>query len=60
MTKNIKVTVEGGKLLVEVDLTKRYGKSKSGKTTIVASTEGNIELEGTQGIYLGLNLYTKD
>jgi len=30
---------------------------KSGKTTIIATTEGNMPLPGHEGIKLGLNLY---
>ena len=55
--KNVEVKVEKKKLVIEIDLTKDYGPSKSGKTTIIASTEGNMKIPGTDDVVLGLNLY---
>ena len=48
-----------GKLLVEIDLTKEYGRSKSGKTITIATTRGNIKLQDDKGkeIVLGINCY---
>ena len=43
---NIKQTVKGNTLIMEVDLTQTSGLSKSGKNTIIASTNGNAEVEG--------------
>lgn len=59
--KNIKVTLNANILTVVIDLSQRFGKSQSGKTTIVASTEGNQPLNGEddQQYYLGVNVYTK-
>lgn len=57
---NVKMTVSKEKILtITVDLNKRHGKSASGKTTIIASTQGNAELEGQDGVKVGLNIYTK-
>jgi hypothetical protein len=54
--KNIEMTVEGETLTIKVDLSKEFGPSKSGKTVIVASTEGNVSvLERDEKI--GLNVY---
>ena len=54
--KNIEMTVEGETLVIKVDLSKDFGPSKSGKTIIVASTEGNVSvLEREEKI--GLNIY---
>ena len=39
--ENIKVTVQGTKLTIEIDATKDLGMSKSGKTRLVASSQGN-------------------
>ena len=39
--KNIEITTEKNILTLKVDLTKTFGPSKSGKTTIIATTEGN-------------------
>jgi len=55
--KNVEMTVAGNVLTITVDLSKTYGPSASGKTTIIASTEGNQALEG--GAVLGLNVYKR-
>ncbi len=57
--KNIEMTIEGNILTIKVDLSQRFGKSSSGKSTIVASTEGNQALPGQEEIKIGLNVYTK-
>ena len=58
--KNVAMRIEGDKLIVEVDLTKDFGNSKSGKTVIVASSEGNASLpEPYDNIKMGLNVYKK-
>jgi len=56
--KNITTTVKGNKLTIEIDLSKTFGPSKSGKTIIVASTEGNQKVEGTD-VVIGVNAYKK-
>lgn len=55
--KNIKATLKGNVLTLEVDVTKTYGDSKSGKTTIIASSEGNQPVDGAEGVKFGLNVY---
>lgn len=57
--KNVEMSVEGNVLTIRVDLSQRFGKSSSGKSTIVASTEGNQSVPGNEEIKLGLNVYTK-
>ena len=57
--KNIEMKVEGDILIITVDLSKRFGKSSSGKSIIIASSEGNQALPGTEEIKIGLNVYTK-
>jgi hypothetical protein len=54
--KNVEMTVEGNTLSIKVDLSKDFGRSKSGKTVIVASTEGNVSVPGRKE-KLGLNVY---
>ena len=44
--KNIKATIKGTTLTLEIDLSKDYGPSRSGKTIIIASTEGNVTPDG--------------
>ncbi len=54
--KNVEMIVEGDTLLIRVDLMKEFGRSKSGKTIIVASTEGNATVPGRKE-KIGLNVY---
>ena len=42
------MSVDGNILTVKVDLSKEFGPSASGKTIIIASTEGNVPIEGTR------------
>jgi hypothetical protein len=46
-------------LTITIDLTQDFGPSSSGKTRIVASTKGNIEVPGKTDFRLGLNLFRK-
>lgn len=57
--KNIEMSTDGNVLTIKVDLAQRFGKSSSGKSTIVASTEGNQSVPGHEEIKIGLNVYTK-
>ena len=53
------MSTEGNILTIKIDLSQRFGKSSSGKSTIVASTEGNQSVPGHEEIKIGLNVYTK-
>jgi len=57
--KNIEMNVIGDILTIKVDLSKTFGKSGSGKSTIIASTEGNVSVPGKEEVKIGLNVYTK-
>jgi hypothetical protein len=57
--KNIEMSINGDILTIKVDLSKTFGKSSSGKSTIISSTEGNVSLPGKDEIKIGLNVYTK-
>jgi len=59
MAKNCDFKVEGTKLTITVDLSKDFGPSSSGKSIVIASTEGNISIPGKEEIKIGLNIYTK-
>ena len=50
--------IEGNILTIKVDLTKDFGPSSSGKTIIIASTEGNVTVDGHEA-KVGLNVYRK-
>jgi hypothetical protein len=45
-------------LTIKVDLSKDFGPSSSGKTMIIASTEGNVSIPGREE-KIGLNIYKK-
>jgi hypothetical protein len=57
--KNVEMKMEGDTLTIKVDLTKEFGPSASGKTIIIASTEGNISIPEKENIKIGLNIYRK-
>jgi hypothetical protein len=57
--KNCEMTVKGNQLIITVDLSKNFGKSKSGKTTIIATTGGNVSIPDNEKIKIGLNIYEK-
>lgn len=57
--KNISMEVEGHILTVKIDLSKDFGPSATGKTTIVASTEGNQSIDGFDGFKVGVNVFKR-
>jgi hypothetical protein len=57
--KNVEMSIEGNILTIKVDLSKDFGPSASGKTIIIASSEGNQSIPGKELIKIGLNVYTK-
>ena len=56
--KNIEMNIEGSVLTIRVDLSKEFGPSSTGKTIIIASTEGNVTIPSRQE-KIGLNVYRK-
>ncbi len=58
-TKNVDMSVDGEMLTIVVDMSKEFGPSKSGKTIIVASTEGNKTIPG-RSEKIGLNIYKQE
>jgi hypothetical protein len=56
---NVDLKVEQGKLVVTVDLTKDLGPSASGKSVMIATTAGNVDVPGAPGVKIGLNVYRK-
>ena len=57
--KNVEMKLEDNILTIKVDLTKEFGPSSSGKTIIIASTEGNISIPDKEEVKIGLNVYKK-
>lgn len=53
--QNVKTTIKGSKLIIEVDLSQEFGLSASGKSIAVASTKGNKAV--VDGVMFGLNVY---
>jgi hypothetical protein len=54
--KNVEMKMDGKKLVITVDTSKEFGPSKSGKTLIIGSTEGNQTIGD---VTVGLNVYKK-
>jgi hypothetical protein len=52
---NVKQTVKGNKLVIEIDLTQEFGISKSGKSVVIATTSGNKNVR--DNIMMGINVY---
>lgn len=56
--RNVEISVSGDILTLRVDLTKEFGPSSSGKTIIIASTDGNQTIPDRDE-RVGLNVYKK-
>ncbi|HMB32644.1 MAG TPA: hypothetical protein VKV41_01360 [Methylomirabilota bacterium] len=56
--KNVEMSILGNILTITVDLSKEFGPSSSGKTIIIASTEGNVAVPNRDE-KVGLNVYRK-
>lgn len=56
--KNVEMNIEGTMLTIRVDLSKEFGPSSTGKTIIIASTEGNVTIPNRHE-KVGLNVYRK-
>ena len=46
MSVNVTATIRNGKLILECDLAQRFGASSTGKSLIIASSEGFKWLDG--------------
>lgn len=58
--KNAKYSIdEKGVMTIVVDLNLDLGKSASGKSNIVATSEGNQKIDGGNGAVIGLNVYRR-
>ena len=55
--RNVVMDVEKNILTVKIDLSKSLGDSKSGKTVLIATTSGNMTVEGHEGVKIGVNCY---
>jgi hypothetical protein len=57
--KNCEMNLNGNILTITVDISKEFGKSSSGKSIIISSTEGNVSIPEKEDIKIGLNIYRK-
>jgi len=57
--KNCDMRLTGNLLIITVDISKEFGKEPSGKSIIVASTEGYIPIPNKDDMKIGLNIYKK-
>jgi hypothetical protein len=55
--KNVNITVDNEIMKIEIDLKQDFGKSKSGKTLVVATSEGNVQVPDHPNMRLGINVY---
>lgn len=55
--QNVEMKQTGTKLVIEIDLSKDFGPSTSGKTVIVASTRGNAKVPGSEDTFIGINCF---
>jgi hypothetical protein len=51
------LNVTGNILTITVDLSAPTTPSSSGKTDIIASSQGNVDVPGKPGVKIGLNIY---
>ena len=54
--KNIQIEVRDSKAVITIDLKAEQGASKTGKSLVIGTTEGNVTIPGTD-IKLGVNCY---
>jgi hypothetical protein len=58
--QNVTVKVEGTTLHLSIDTTQDIGPSSTGKTNMIASSNGNAKVQvGGREIVVGLNVFTK-
>jgi hypothetical protein len=53
--RNVEMDIKDSILILKIDLSKSFGPSKTKKSIIVATTEGNVELQ--PGVMVGLNVF---
>ena len=55
--KNVAMNVSGNTLTITINLAEAGTMSKSGKSIVLASTEGNVSAPGGNDVKVGLNVY---
>ena len=56
LAPHIDYELKDGKLILSIDIGHEGEPSKSGKSIVIGSTRGNVNIPGTE-LKLGLNLY---
>jgi hypothetical protein len=57
MAKNVTLAVKGHTLTIKIDLRESGTPSNSGKSEVIASTQGNIPVPEHDDLRLGVNVY---
>jgi hypothetical protein len=57
MARNVTCKVEGTTLTLTVDLSAKGSMSASGKSEVIATTSGNLDVPGAEGVKVGLNVF---
>lgn len=55
--ENVELKVDGNILTAKIDLSKVVGPSKSKKTIVIGSTQGNAQVPGHDDARIGVNVY---
>jgi hypothetical protein len=58
--RNVRFEVRNDILIINVDLNERVGPSSTGKSDLVATTEGNRRLKGYPNMFFGLHVYVRN
>ena len=56
--RNVVASIKGDKLTLVIDLKATTLRSVSGKSDVLATTNGNVKVEGTDGLKVGLNIFS--
>jgi len=54
--KGVNKRVEGDKLILEIDLNQNFGESSTGRSFVIASSEGFEKIEERPGMSFSLNV----
>lgn len=55
--RNIETVLSGTTLVIKIDVSQPGEASASGKSMVIASTEGNADVVQVPGLKLGINLF---
>jgi hypothetical protein len=55
--QNVTMRREGSTLVIEIDLDAELGPSKSGKSTLIATTGGNVRVPDAENVMVGITAF---